>query len=229
MFRQRVHRLTVYTLFEDTSTPTADVLDIGVGGGEKFLTLAASFGKGIGVDIEPEMVQQAQQNKVSQGVANVEMVVMDTHDLKFPNEQFDVVLNRQCDVNVSETVRVMRTNSYFVTQQVADRNSLNILEAFGWSRESSGEDWGHPMEEIAAEFDQLGCRIVAQAEYDIRYWFRDVDSLVFWLKAAPLPEPFDFDIERHWQSVNRVIEEHGSTRGIETNEHRELLVVRKLS
>jgi len=53
-----------------------------------------------------------------------------------------------------------------------------------------------------------------------------VPSLLFWLKAVPLPEPFD--LEKHWQSVRRILKEHRTERGIETNEHRELLIVEKL-
>ena len=45
------------------------------------------------------------------------------------------------------------------------------------------------------------------------------------LKAASLPE--DFDVEKHWQQVNQLIKEYRMPRGIETNEHRELLIVQK--
>ena len=72
---------------------------------------------------------------------------------------------------------------------------------------------------------QRGCTIVAQAEYDVRYFFLDVESLVFNLKAVPIPE--DFDIEKHWRQLDRAIEENRTPRGLQTNEHRELLIVRK--
>jgi hypothetical protein len=67
--------------------------------------------------------------------------------------------------------------------------------------------------------------VIARAEYDVGYYFLDVESFVFWLKAAPLPE--DFDVEKHWQQVNQLIKEYRTPRGIETNEHRELLIVQK--
>ena len=59
----------------------------------------------------------------------------------------------------------------------------------------------------------------------MRYFFQDVESLLFWLKAIPMPE--DFAIERHWGQVNQIIADYIAPRGIETNEHRELLIVRK--
>jgi hypothetical protein len=66
---------------------------------------------------------------------------------------------------------------------------------------------------------------MALGEYDVRYWFCDVESLVFWHMAIPLPE--DFDVERHWQEVDYIIANYTTPRGIETNEHRELLIAQK--
>lgn len=91
--------------------------------------------------------------------------------------------------------------------------------------ESFGEDFWLPTSELATQFRQHGGYIRALAEYDVPYWFCDVESLVFWLKAVPLPEAFD--MAKHWPSVNRVLAECTTPRGIETNEHRELLIVQK--
>jgi hypothetical protein len=43
---------------------------------------------------------------------------MDGSHLSFADEQFEIVLNRHCDVYVSETARVLRSRGNFVTQQV---------------------------------------------------------------------------------------------------------------
>ncbi len=201
------------------------VLDVGTGGGERFLTLAPCFQKGIGIDVSTEMIAQALRNKRTRGITNVEFRVMDGHHLAFADAEFEIVLNRHCDVNVSETTRVLRPQGYFITQQVGSRNSLNLLEAFGWTPASFGEGWWQPVEELAATFEQRGCRVVVKAEYDVRYWFCDVESLVFWLKAVPLPEPFD--VEKHWEGVRRILHEYSTRQGIETNEHRALLIVEK--
>jgi hypothetical protein len=83
------------------------------------------------------------------------------------------------------------------------------------------------MDELCRKFQEAGCRVVARGEYDVRYWFLDVESFVFWLKAAPLPDVFD--VEKHWQSVDEVLRAYRTPKGIETNEHRELLIVQKRS
>lgn len=228
--RMRVKRAPVPWNYTDVArqflADTDSVLDVGTGGGELFLTLAPYFGKGVGIDSSVEMIEQALRNKMAQKAANVEFKAMDGNRLEFDDEHFDVVLNRHCDINVSQTARVLRTDGYFVTQQVAYENTINILNAFAWTPASFGDNWWQPVEQLAAEFEQSGCRVVAKAEYNVRYWFSDVESLVFWLKAVPLPEPFD--LEHHWEGVNRIIREFSTPRGIETNEHRELLIVQKV-
>ncbi|MCJ7550058.1 MAG: class I SAM-dependent methyltransferase, partial [Anaerolineae bacterium] len=201
------------------------VLDIGTGGGERFLELSPRFACGLGVDVSPEMIAQARRNQAARSVRHVAFEVMDTFHLAVGDASFDVVLNRHCNVAVDEVVRVLRSGGLFITQQVASRNTENLLEAFGWTPASFGEDWWQPVAELATAFEGAGCRADACAEYDVRYWFLDVPSLLFWLKAVPLPEPFDLD--RHWHGVNRILDRYTTDRGIETNEHRELLIVRK--
>lgn len=201
------------------------VLDIGTGGGEMFLSLASHFKKGIGIDANTTMIEQALRNKRTGGIENIDFKVMDCHQLEFGDEAFEVVLNRHCVVNVAEISRVLCPGGCFITQQVGNRNTLNLLNALGWTPESFGAGWWQTVEKLAAAFELCGCQVVARAEYDVRYWFCDVESLVFWLKAVPLPEPFD--VKRHWEGVNRVLQEYATPKGIETNEHRELLIVEK--
>ena len=56
---------------------TDDVLDVGTGGGEKFLILASYFGKGVGIDASANMIENALRNKMTQQITNVDFVVMD--------------------------------------------------------------------------------------------------------------------------------------------------------
>jgi hypothetical protein len=65
--------------------------------------------------------------------------------------------------------------------------------------------------------------MIAHGEYDVGYRFLDAESLLFWLKAVPTP----FDPELDWRKVREIIVRYGNPRGIETNEHRELLIVKK--
>jgi len=48
---------------------------------------------------------------------------------------------------------------------------------------------------------------------------------MFWLMAVPWPEAIELD--KHWQNINRILETCQAEQGIETNEHRGLLIVQK--
>ena len=108
-----------------------------------------------------------------------------------------------------------------------------MFDAFGWG--SNGAMWRRYRAERdepdrdravrAAELRSAGCAVVADGQYDVGYYFEDLASLVFWLKAVPLPE--DFDPRRHWPGVARLVRENGTPRGIRSNERRDLLVVRR--
>ena len=206
--------------------PTDQVLDIGTGGGEIFLSLAPHFGQGVGIDHNPMMIETAQQNKSALSIDNVSFKRMDGDDLRFEAAEFDVVLLRHLKVYVNEIVRVLRPGGYFITQLVGQRSSLNFLDAFGWTPASFGPDWWQTAVQLADQFRSHGCHIIAQAEYDVPYWFQDIESFMFWLLSVPWPE--DIELEKHWQNINQILETSQTERGIETNEHRGLLIVQKL-
>jgi len=206
--------------------PQDRVLDIGTGGGEIFFSLASCFGEGICVDVDPDMVKAAKRNRSALSLDNISLLVMDGSHLRFDAGEFDVVLLRHLRVYVSEIVRVLRKNGYFITQMVGQRSSLNILDAFGWTPSSFGPDWWQPVAQLADQFLLHGCRIIAQAEYNVPYWYYDLDSFMFWLMSVPWPE--EIELQRHWQNINQILETSQTERGIETNEHRGLLIVLKL-
>ena len=48
---------------------------------------------------------------------------------------------------------------------------------------------------------------------------------MFWLMSVPWPE--EIELKKHWRNINRVLETSQTERGIETNEHRGLLLFRR--
>ncbi|MEM7125540.1 MAG: class I SAM-dependent methyltransferase [Chloroflexota bacterium] len=227
--RVRVERAPVLWQYEDVVRqylkPTDRVLDVGTGGGEIFLSLAPYFSEGVGIDSTPKNLEAAQSNLSRQSVGHVSMMQMEASDLQFGSDEFDVVLLRHLWIYVSEIVPILRPGGYFITQMVGQRSSLNLLDVFGWTPDSFGPNWWQTVSEVADEFRQHGCHVLAQAEYDVPYWFQDIESFIFWMKAVPWPDKIV--LEKHWQNISQILETAQTERGIESNEHRGLLIVQK--
>ncbi len=206
--------------------PTSRVLDIGTADGERFLSLADHFAQGVAIDIDPEMVARAAARAPKDLLTKVRFEVMDATRLDFPDNAFDVILNRHCSVFASEIVRVLAPGGVFITQQVGDRNTQNVCAVFncGVAGEHPPQRLGGPAG-IEALFKTSGCSTLVLGEYDVPYYFHDVESFVFWLKVLPMPN--DFAPEKHLDQVNEIIERYMTPSGIATNDHRLLLVLRK--
>jgi len=200
------------------------VLDIGTGGGEKLLALTRHFDTAVGVDPDPDMVRAARKN--GSAYPNVVFTEMGAEELGFPDASFDVVLTRHAPIHVPEVVRVLKPGGHFVTQGVGANNMASIRQAF---ETGSNTQYDEDHRTRLDAFAERGCRIVATGAYDVRYWVKDIQSLIFWFKAiAGANEvPEGFSIDRDWQTVQRIIAAHGTPNGVLTNEHRTLLVVHK--
>ncbi|MBC8445687.1 MAG: class I SAM-dependent methyltransferase [Chloroflexi bacterium] len=96
------------------------VLDIGTGGGERFLALAPHFGAGVGIDADPTMIQVARENTPPSLVDKVSFEVMRAEALGFPDAAYDVVLNRHASVYVEEIVRVLRSDGIFIISRLVE-------------------------------------------------------------------------------------------------------------
>jgi SAM-dependent methyltransferase len=214
-------------------TATSVALDLGTGGGEVFLSFAPLLHSGYGIEQDRGRLRTAVRNQREAATENIRFLAMDVDRLGFLDRSFDVVLAKYANYHVGEVLRLLRPGGVFITQQMGDRDTQNIFDTFGWG--SYGYYWRtqyavrgsfyKPTMAAAREFEAAGCEIVRCDEYDLCQYYQDVGSLVFFLKASPLPWPFD--PETYAAPLTKLLENHGSERGIQTNAHRELLVVRR--
>jgi ubiquinone/menaquinone biosynthesis C-methylase UbiE len=208
------------------------VADIGTGGGEAFLNLAPDFARGIGIDHSPNRLREATKLATERDVRNVSFVRTSGTMLPCPDRSLDVVLARYADYAPTEVTRVLRPGGIFATMQMGDSDTANIFETFGWgtygaywrARFQSEGRYYMPTSETAQRFASLSCEVLTFQQYNLPLYFKDVESLVFYLKASPLPE--EIDPNKHWRPISRLVEQHTTDLGIRTNQHRELLVVR---
>jgi len=195
------------------------VLDIGTGGGEAFIKLAPYFKSGLGVDIDPEMVNTA--NKNAKKIKNIDFKV-DSEKLKNTKEKFNLILNRHAPFNAEAISQHLLSDGFFITQQVAINNMSNIKKVI---KHKVSKPVGSKEEILKTDL-----KIIEFREYDVEYIVKNVESLVFWLKALDMLHADIHTDKLITQSdvLNNILKGNLNEKGFVTNEHRYLLVAQKL-
>lgn len=192
-----------------------NVLDIGTGGGERFITLAPYFRSGVGIDIDEEMVKTAQQN--AKGIANTTFMVLD-EKLAALNRRFNIIINRHAPFDLGAVKSHLLPGGYFITQQVGEKNMRNIKEVLG-------KPIGRPVI-TKAMVEANGLHCVDFREYNVEYVVEDIESLVFWLNALDMlhADLAGNEALKNADILNRILANNVDERGFITNEHRYLAV-----
>lgn len=193
------------------------VLDVGTGGGERFKSLGKHFKSGLGLDIDPEMIAIANENKPE----NMTFLI-DNERLQKVNNTFSMILNRHAPYDLSAIAKSLQKNGYFITQQVGEKNMRTIIEVVG-----------KPSDEptiSASMFHGTGLRVVAFLEYNVDYTVLNIESLLFWLNALDmLHAGFDGGIATtDVNLLNKMLNKGYTTGGFLTNEHRYLVIAQKI-
>ena len=193
------------------------VLDIGTGGGEKFIQLSSFFKEGVGTDVDTEMVKIA--NESAKDIENLTFIVTDEKLTKL-DYQFDVIINRHAPFNLEAVKKHLKHGGYFITQQVGEKNMLNIKQALV---NISDHPPIYKTEIVKSGFDCVEFR-----EYDVEYVVSDIESLIFWLNALDMlhADLVGSEILQSVNLLNHVLEGNVDNRGFVTNEHRYLVVAK---
>lgn len=174
------------------------VLDMGTGGGE-FLR---SFGDALPPDTTategwPPNVAVAREALAPLAVEVFEYTApdedVDSVDMPFSSNRFDLVLNRHESFSPRELARVLVEKGQFITQQVGGDEAHELKAWLGHHDEL-------PHVNLAAmrrKLETVGFHVVEGAEHVGAYEFQDVAALVAYLQLVPWETPDDFTVDRY--------------------------------
>lgn len=184
----------------------SSLLDMGTGGGE-FLSLltplpaytCATEGYEPNIDIARKRLEPL-------GVKVYR--VDDDHFLPFPDDTFELVINRHESYSAHEVKRILKNQGTFLTQQVGGLNDREINELLR-APKSEYDDW--KLEYVVKELTEAGFKIIEQKEDIVKTRFYDIGAIVFYLKAIPWQVP-DFTVEKYFnrlEEIHKLIEKEG--------------------
>ena len=175
----------------------SSVIDLGTGGGERFLNLQEFWPEEVVATEEyAPHLKLAASRLVPLGarVADVRLTACDP--VPFPDSEFDLVLNRHSAFNPDEVARILTTGGTFLTQQVHGLWVCDLLEAFDVK-----PPWpGSTLETVVAQLRTTGLTILIAEEWSGKLAFADVGAVVYYLKAVPWLVP-GFSVETHMEHL----------------------------
>ena len=178
----------------------SSVVDLGTGGGERFLDLL-EYWPGVVVATEEYApnLKLATERLVPKGAKVVDVRLTDCDPVPFSDCEFDLVLNRHSAFNPDEVARILTPGGTFLTQQVHGLWACDLLAAFDVKPQSPGST----PERYVAQLRTKGLTMLNAEEWTGRLAFADVGAVVYYLKAVPWLVP-GFSVETHLEYLLRL-------------------------
>ncbi len=200
---------------------THSLLDMGTGGGE-FLSQLRPFPEHACATEKYEPNFPIARNRLEPLGVNVFQLKEDTK-LPFRSNEFGLIINRHESYAPPEVKRILNSGGYFITQQVGERNDIEINHLLETEPPPEEQEWNAAS--AAKELQNEGFSVLCQKEAFPMTRFYDVGALVYFLKAIPWVVT-DFTVEKYSDALLRIHHEILSEGFIEVHEHRFLIIAR---
>lgn len=202
--------------------PEMKLLDIDTAAGEALLSLGHPHEHTAATEAYAPNVALCRQTLTPLGVDFRE--AKGDGPLPWPENSFDMVINRHGSYCAKEYFRVLRPGGLFITQQVGAMNNRALVDFLcpGVSANFSG----HWLKDAREEFESAGFETVREGEAILPMPFFDIGALVWYARIIEW-EFVGFSVDTHFDRLieaQRVLDERGR---IDGSAHRFLLVARK--
>jgi SAM-dependent methyltransferase len=202
---------------------TRGLLDMDTGGGEILASLVPLPDETFAIESYAPNIAVAQARLEPLGV---QVKTPDNEEmLPFPDNSFDLVINRHGDWRAPELWRVMRPDGRFITQQVGNQNCMQFNQVLGDKNKTDFDDW--TLAQALDTLERAGFEIERAEEAFPESRFLDIGAVVFYLKIIQW-QISDFSVERYHDALlalHERIEREGS---FVAKDHRFLIVARKV-
>lgn len=214
-----------YQLVAENTQSSDTLLDIGTGGGEKVLEIAASFFTVTGIDRSKAMIETAKANLAKTDFSHVCFLEASSETLPFRESSFDRLSSRHAPFNAKEIWRVLKKGGTFYTQQVSEADKANLKDAFGRGQ-SFGERDGELRDAYERDLAAAGFSEMEIREYDAVEYLERREDLLFLLLHTPIIPSFG-EQEGDFDRLQEFIEQNQTGKGIRTNSKRFLIIAKK--
>ena len=199
-----------------------NILDYDTGGGEFLLSLHHPYDKTSATEGYPPNVELCKETLLPLGIDF--KACDDSSNIPFPDESFDLILNRHGDFDAKELYRLLKKGGMFITQQVGEDNDRDLVEMV---LPNTGKPFPHMnLKEQKEAFESAGFQIVEEGEAYRPIRFYDVGAFVWFARIIEWEFP-DFSVDRCFEqllTMQRMIEDTGKVEG---TTHRYLIVAKK--
>lgn len=175
------------------------MLDMGTGGGEFLLSIQPLPKNTCATESYKPNIPIARKNLEPIGVKVIEFI--DENNLDIKDEQFDLIINRHESFSVKEVKRILKSNGFFITQQVGDKNNLELNQLLEAPQDPDYADWN--MDYTVKELCRAGFTIIKKKECFPKERCFDIGAIIFYLKAIPWQIP-NFSIEKYYSKLKEL-------------------------
>ena len=227
-----VEHLSDYDYYKEVVkyiTPYTKMLDIGCGSAEKTTRFYSLANKIYLTDIEPEMLKKAKQNveKFYESQPKLKKKfnfgVLDCNGpFNFPDNSFDLVVDRHCGANMKEVYRVLKKGGVFVSEDYSSDDCQEIKDVFGRGQSYNEEPlYKTVMNEcLGAGFSEIKLLKFEEIEH-----YKSIEDFKFLLTHTPILSYYNE--QQDDQVLKKYIEEFSTKKGIQLNRRLYAFTIKK--